>query len=61
MPGSTPFPPALAIVTGLRHLPGFVEERLHLWLVEGLLDRQDRQTVEGHTDQRGQRLLLRIG
>ncbi len=54
----------LLIVTGLGYLPGLLEQRLHLWLVEGLLDRQDpqdRQAVEGHADQPGQLLLLRIG
>ena len=48
------------ILTALRHLPGSLQERTHLLLIVGLLDRQDRQAVEGHADQRGQRLVLRI-
>ena len=49
------------IVTGLCHAPGFLQERSHLWLVVRLLDRQNRQAVEGHADQPGQPLVLRIG
>src|SRR5260221_13991357 len=51
------------IVTGLGYLPGLLQQRLRLWLVEGLLDRQDRQdrqAVEGYADHPGQLLLLRI-
>src|SRR5205807_8146888 len=36
------------IGTGLGHLPGFLQQRLHLVPVLGLLHRQDRQAVEGH-------------
>ena len=42
-------------------LPGFFQQRLHLWLVLPLLDRQDRQAVEGHAHQGRQLVLLRIG
>ncbi len=48
------------IVTRLGHVPGFLQERSHLGPVVRLLDCQDRQTVEGHTGQPGQRLLPRI-
>src|SRR6266487_5105146 len=51
----------MLIGTGLGHMPGFLQERSHRWLVLRLLDRQDRQAVEGHADQRGQTLVLRIG
>ena len=51
----------LLIVTGLRHLPGFLQQRANPGLVVGLLERQDRQTVEGQTDQRGQLMVLRVG
>ena len=48
-------------MTGLGHTPRFLQQRAHQWLVEGLLDRQDRQAVEGQTAQRGQTLLARVG
>ena len=48
-------------MTGLGHLPGFLQQRSHRGFVAGLLDRQDRQAVEGHAGQRGQLVLLRIG
>ncbi len=51
----------LLIVTGLSYLPGLLQQRIHLWLAMRLLDRQDRQAVERHADQSGQRLLPRIG
>ncbi len=49
------------ILTGLGHLPGFLQQRSHLGLVVRVLDRQDRQPVEGHADKPGQLVVLRIG
>ena len=49
------------IVTGLGYLQGFLQERTRPWLVERLLHRQDRQAVEGYTDQRELMLAPRIG
>jgi len=51
----------LLIGTALGHVPGLLQQRLHLWLVVWLLDRQNRQAVEGHADQRELTLVLRIG
>src|SRR5713226_10577832 len=49
------------VMTGLCHAPGFLHERVHLWLVVRLLNRQDCHAIEGHADQRGLMLSLRIG
>ena len=49
------------ILAGLGHVPGLLQQRVHLWLVEWLLGRQDRQAVQGHTGQPGQLLALCIG
>ena len=49
------------IVTDLYHLVGLLQQRLHPGLVERVLGCQDRQAVEGHANQPGHMLLLRIG
>ncbi len=51
----------LLILTGLRHVQGFLQERARLELVVRLLDCQDRHAIQGQAGQRGQQLLLRIG